>query len=141
MELNFFQLQNRDKISSTWKRNFSVLSRCACANLKIFLSAEKFLKWTPALKGTCKVRQCKKYRSNEQCTAQSLNKGVQWCYQFILMVCTQKYSAQYYYSSKFLLQILLTSCILKGTKYSYDRQKIVKLRKAFNYNQMLGYME
>ena len=42
----FFQLQNGKK-SSTRKRN-SVFSRSAGAKLKIFLSAKKILKWTPA---------------------------------------------------------------------------------------------
>ena len=31
--------------------------------------------------------------------------------------------------------------ILKGTKYSYDRQNVVWSEKAFNYNQMFGYVE
>ena len=35
----------------------------------------------------------------------------------------------------------VTSHILKGTKYSNDRRKVVRLGKAFNYNQMLGYAE
>ena len=26
-------------------------------------------------------------------------------------------------------------------KYSYDRKKVVRLGKAFNYNQILGYVE
>ena len=39
----------RTKIFCTRKRNYCVVSRCACAKLKIFLSAKKFLKWTPAL--------------------------------------------------------------------------------------------
>ena len=56
------QLQNGKKNSSTIKINYCVLSRCACAKLIIFLSAAKFLKWTPALKDTCKTNQCKKYR-------------------------------------------------------------------------------
>ena len=30
---------------------------------------------------------------------------------------------------------------LKGTKYSYDRRKVIRLGKAFNCNQMLGYVE
>ena len=55
-------LQNGQKVSSTRKINNCVLSRCACANLKIFLSAAKFLMWTPALKDTCKTSQCNKYR-------------------------------------------------------------------------------
>ena len=50
LELNFFQLQNGKKISSTRKINYSILSRCACAKLKIFLSAEKLLKWIPAFR-------------------------------------------------------------------------------------------
>ena len=33
------------------------------------------------------------------------------------------------------------SRILEGTKYSYDRQKVVRLDKVLNYNQMLGYVE
>ena len=35
----------------------------------------------------------------------------------------------------------VTSSILKGTKCSYNRQNVVILGKAFNYNQMLGYMK
>ena len=35
----------------------------------------------------------------------------------------------------------VTSRILKCTKYSYDRQKIVRLGEVFNYNQMLGYVK
>ena len=60
--LNFFLHQNAKKVSSTRKRNYCAFSRCAFAKLKIFHSAEKFLKWTPPLKGTCKIRQCKKCR-------------------------------------------------------------------------------
>ena len=60
--LNFFQLRNGKEISSTIKINYCVLSKCACAKLKIFLFAAKFLKWTPALKNTCKTNQCKKYQ-------------------------------------------------------------------------------
>ena len=56
------QLQIGKKISSTRKITYCVLSRCACAKLIIFLSEAKFLKWTPALKDTCKTSQCKKYR-------------------------------------------------------------------------------
>ena len=37
-------------------------SRCAFAKLKIFRSAERLLIWTPSLKGTCKIKQCKKCR-------------------------------------------------------------------------------
>ena len=77
MELNFFQLLNGEKISSTWKRNYCVLSRCACAKLKIFLSAEIFLNWTVSLKRTCKIRQSRNIGSNGQCTAWSPYKGVQ----------------------------------------------------------------
>ena len=62
MLLNFLQHQNGKKVSSTRKRNYCAFSRCAFAKLKIFHSAEKFLKWTPPLKGTCKIRQCKKCR-------------------------------------------------------------------------------
>ena len=60
MELIFFQ--NEKKIFSTRKINYCVLSRCACAKLKIFLSSAKFLKWTPALKGTCNTSQGRKYQ-------------------------------------------------------------------------------
>ena len=48
--VKFFQSQNGKKNSSTRKINYCVLSRCACAKLKIFLSAEKFLKLTPAFR-------------------------------------------------------------------------------------------
>ena len=58
--IGFFS-KNGNIVSSTRKRNYCVLSMCAFAKLKIVLSAEKFLKWTPPLKGTCKTRQCKKY--------------------------------------------------------------------------------
>ena len=46
MKLNSFQLQNGKKASSTRKINYCAFSRCTCAKLKIFLSAEKFLKWS-----------------------------------------------------------------------------------------------
>ena len=42
----FFRTEK--KISSARKGNYFAFSRCACAKLKVFLSAEKFLKWTPA---------------------------------------------------------------------------------------------
>ena len=42
--------------------NNYVLSRCASANLKTFLSVAKFLMWTPPLRDTCKTSQCNKYR-------------------------------------------------------------------------------
>ena len=47
--VEFFSIPKRKKISSTRKRNYCVLSRCACAKLKTSLSVENFLKWTPAL--------------------------------------------------------------------------------------------
>ena len=50
----FFQLQHGEKVSSTRKRKYCVLSRSAYAKLKVFLPAEKFLKWTPAL--ICKIQ-------------------------------------------------------------------------------------
>ena len=43
----FFPFQNGKKYR-TGKINCFLLSRFTCAKLKIFLSAEKFLKWTPA---------------------------------------------------------------------------------------------
>ena len=46
--IKYFSTPKRKKISSTRKRNYCVPPRCACAKLIIFLSAEKFLKWTPA---------------------------------------------------------------------------------------------
>ena len=50
---NFFRFlvesPKRTKIFCTRKINYCVVSRCACGKLKIFLSAKKFLKWTPAL--------------------------------------------------------------------------------------------
>ena len=45
----FFSITKREKNFSTKKRNYCVLSRCACAKL-IFLSVEIFLKWTPAFR-------------------------------------------------------------------------------------------
>ena len=54
--VKFFQSQNGKINSSTRKTNYCVLSRCACAKLKIFLSAKKFLKLTPAFR----LRNCKK---------------------------------------------------------------------------------
>ena len=50
LELNIFQLQNGKKVFCPRKRNYCVLSKCACAKLKIFLSEEKFLKWSLAFK-------------------------------------------------------------------------------------------
>ena len=50
LELHFFQLQKGKKVFITRKISYCVLSMCACAKLKIFLSAEKFLKWIPALR-------------------------------------------------------------------------------------------
>ena len=50
LELNFFELQNGKKTSSTTKWNCCVLSRCAWTKLKIFVSLEKFQDWTPALR-------------------------------------------------------------------------------------------
>ena len=47
-ELNFFQLQNRKTKSSARKRNYCVSSGCPYAKLKIFVTVEKLLKWTPA---------------------------------------------------------------------------------------------
>ena len=58
----FFRHGVGNKISSTRKINNCVLSRSACAKLKFFMFAAKFLKWTPALKYTCKTSQCNKYR-------------------------------------------------------------------------------
>ena len=43
-----FQLQNEKKKIQYKGKRYCVFSRCACAKLKTFLSAEKFLKWTPA---------------------------------------------------------------------------------------------
>ena len=59
--VEFFSTLKWKKNSSTRKINYCVLSKCACAKLKIFLFAAKFLKWNPALKDTCKTNQCKKY--------------------------------------------------------------------------------
>ena len=60
--VEFFPTRKWKKNSNTRKINYCVLSRCACAKLKIFLSSAKFLKWTPALWDTYKTSLCKKYR-------------------------------------------------------------------------------
>ena len=47
----------KSKICGTRKRNYCVFSRCACAKLKISLSAEKFQRWAPALTSATHYKQ------------------------------------------------------------------------------------
>ena len=113
-------LQNGNKISSTRKINNCVLSRCACAKLKFFLSAAKCLKWTPALKGTSKTSQCNKFRKLWTMDCVKFAQG----WEVVLLIDPNDIH-------KNMLKLLVTKCLL--SKIFYFSKELMKSILVYRY--------